>query len=400
MHKNSGRRVATVPPGWERKIPDGLGAVVLAGGKSLRMGRDKARMELSGETFLSLALRRTERFCERLLSVANDANDANIQTCNTDFPDIIRVADEMPGEGPIAGLVSALGACRSEALLALALDTPLVSDDLISHLVSFFGSGFDAYAFVDRTGWVHPMPAIYSKSALPVLKAQIEKGDRSLFTALNEMRVKWIPLSFSAFDDSILANVNTPAEYEALVSGFGMNPRSLPPVIAVCGVKNSGKTTLLTGVLPLLTAKGLKVAAIKHDAHDFTPDVPGTDSYRMKEAGATGVAVFSPVRYMITLDTADSAVEDFLPAFAGADLIMLEGGKQTAWPKIEVWRKANSPAPVCDPRATILLCTDTDGMGAVPNPDMRTMSIDDYSGIAGFIADWICGQSQKPCNII
>ena len=51
-----------------------------------------------------------------------------------------------------------------------------------------------------------------------------------------------------------------------------------PAVLAVSGVHNSGKTTLLEKLLPVLRSRGLKVGVIKHDGHDFTPDVPGTDS--------------------------------------------------------------------------------------------------------------------------
>ena len=73
-----------------------------------------------------------------------------------------------------------------------------------------------------------------------------------------------------------------------------------PAVLAVSGAHNSGKTTLLEKLIPLLRARGLKVGVIKHDGHDFTPDVPGTDSFRLREAGAEGVAVFSGSRYLLT----------------------------------------------------------------------------------------------------
>ena len=73
-----------------------------------------------------------------------------------------------------------------------------------------------------------------------------------------------------------------------------------PAVLAVSGVHNSGKTTLLEKLLPVLRSRGLKVGIIKHDGHDFTPDVPGTDSYRLREAGAEGVAVYSGTRYLLT----------------------------------------------------------------------------------------------------
>ena len=72
-----------------------------------------------------------------------------------------------------------------------------------------------------------------------------------------------------------------------------------PFVAAISGIKNSGKTTFLEHLVPVLRARGLRVAVIKHDGHDFTPDVPGTDSYRLREAGAEGVAVYSGTRYLL-----------------------------------------------------------------------------------------------------
>ena len=74
-----------------------------------------------------------------------------------------------------------------------------------------------------------------------------------------------------------------------------------PAVLAVSGVHNSGKTTLLEKLLPVLRSRGLKVGVIKHDGHDFTPDVPGTDSYRLREAGAEGEMCIRDRRWRVLL---------------------------------------------------------------------------------------------------
>ena len=63
-------------------------------------------------------------------------------------------------------------------------------------------------------------------------------------------------------------------------------------IFAISGVKNSGKTTLICKLLEIFKEKGLKVAVLKHDGHDFEPDVPGTDTYRQIQAGAYGTASF------------------------------------------------------------------------------------------------------------
>ena len=69
-------------------------------------------------------------------------------------------------------------------------------------------------------------------------------------------------------------------------------------ILAVSGVKNSGKTTLITKLLPELKKRGLRVAVIKHDGHDFEADVPGTDSWKYAQAGADGTCVFSSGKHM------------------------------------------------------------------------------------------------------
>ena len=110
-----------------------------------------------------------------------------------------------------------------------------------------------------------------------------------------------------------------------------------PVVLAVSGVHNSGKTTLLEKLLPVLRSRGLKVGVIKHDGHDFTPDVPGTDSYRLREAGAEGVAVYSGTRYLLT-EEFRLTEQDLLALFErhGYDLVLLEGsspaaGRRSRW---------------------------------------------------------------------
>ena len=72
-------------------------------------------------------------------------------------------------------------------------------------------------------------------------------------------------------------------------------------VLAVCGVKNSGKTTLIEKLVRRFAALGYSVAVLKHDGHEFSCDVPGTDSYRFWEAGACGTAVFSGSQLFIIL---------------------------------------------------------------------------------------------------
>ena len=118
---------------------------------------------------------------------------------------------------------------------------------------------------------------------------------------------------------------------------------------AVCGIKNSGKTTLIEGIIRTLTGRGLKVAVIKHDGHDFECDIPGTDSWRFVKAGACGVSVYSKSQFFIRKMRENRGPEEvFLrsltKAFPEADVLLIEGCKDYPFRKIEVVR-----SPVSEP---------------------------------------------------
>jgi molybdopterin-guanine dinucleotide biosynthesis protein B len=129
-------------------------------------------------------------------------------------------------------------------------------------------------------------------------------------------------------------------------------------IVAVCGVKNSGKTTLLERLVEKFSKEGVKVAVIKHDGHDFTCDIEGTDSSRIKAAGAYGTAVFSEHRSFIHKTGTKETLESLIGQFPEADLIFLEGMKETDYPKIELIREGISTEPVSNPKGRLLLVTN------------------------------------------
>lgn len=128
--------------------------------------------------------------------------------------------------------------------------------------------------------------------------------------------------------------------------------------IAISGVKNSGKTTLITRLLPILAGYGLKIATIKHDGHEFEGDVPGTDTYRHRKAGAYGTAVFSKNCFMAVKNQEDVTEKDLCRFFPEADLILLEGFKGSDYPKIETVQKSVSRETVCDRKGLLAFVAD------------------------------------------
>lgn len=353
-----------------------IGAVILAGGRGRRMGgADKGRLAVAGTGFLERIATQLGEYGEVLLSVDDAERYAG---CG-----LTPVVDEHPGRGPLGGLVSALAVCRSDALLALSVDMPLFESGLGGYLRAFLSPHCDAVVTEDRSGRIHPLCALYRKDVCVVFREQIESGNFRMTDALAKVRAVRAPLAHSAYADAVVANVNTPEDYFALrrrVEG--------PPVVAVGGVKNSGKTTLLTRVIPLLKHAGLRVGVVKHDGHDFVPDVPGTDSFRLREAGAERVAVYSARRYMTTGEWDGGSLDALLPAFADLDLVLVEGAKHSPLPKIEVVRRAVGSSAVCDPATLLALCTDTE----VSTPGVPVLGLDDCEGVARIILEYWRGR--------
>lgn len=165
-----------------------------------------------------------------------------------------------------------------------------------------------------------------------------------------------------------------------------------PHFFAVSGVKNSGKTTLITRLLPALTGRGLKVATIKHDGHDFQTDVPGTDTFAHFQAGAYGTVVFSDHKYMVVKEqNAAGAIGKMTPEqmaawFPEADLLLLEGFKDSRYPKLEIIRGGNSSRCVCKEQNLRAVVTDLDPEAIEGLPEgIRMFGMEDTDAIAAFI---------------
>lgn len=131
------------------------------------------------------------------------------------------------------------------------------------------------------------------------------------------------------------------------------------PVLGIAAYSGTGKTTLLRKMLPLLRAQSLRVAMIKHAHHSFDTDVPGKDSYELRKAGATQMLVASRHRWALVTETGDAAeprLEELLARLdhASLDLILVEGFKAEAFPKIELHRPSLGHPLLCTLDSSII----------------------------------------------
>ncbi|MAF11305.1 molybdopterin-guanine dinucleotide biosynthesis protein B [Candidatus Poribacteria bacterium] len=156
-----------------------------------------------------------------------------------------------------------------------------------------------------------------------------------------------------------------------------------PSVICIVGSSGSGKTTIIEGIIPILRGEGLRVGTLKHTHHDVPFDTRGKDSWRHAQAGADQAAIVSPFGLAVfDYRPAPPGPEEIIEAhFHDVDIVLVEGYKWGALPKIEVYRREVSEAPVCvgDPSLLALITDD-------PAPrDVRCLPSRDYERIAAFV---------------
>lgn len=302
-----------------------FGTVILAGGKSRRMGKDKAGLTFGTVTFLDKLIQEFHECPELLISVAE----------KKDRPDLEyrMVEDLYPGCGPMAGLHAALKASRFDVLLAVPCDVPLFSKEMAEEMYGECSREADAVVAVSADGRIHPLCGFYKKSCIPAMERCLEQGNYRMQELLAGLRVKRYQVKTQSWR---LQNVNTPEELAKLTARN---------VLAVSGWKNAGKTTLIERLIPKLTEAGLQVAVIKHDGHGFEPDVPGTDSSRFFQAGACASIVCDGAKYSLTRRKRASAEELFLLS-PDADLFLLEGFKESGYPKMEILSEDPKKQPI------------------------------------------------------
>ena len=141
---------------------------------------------------------------------------------------------------------------------------------------------------------------------------------------------------------------------------------------------------------------------IKHDGHSFEPDVEGTDSFRIRKAGAEATAVFCETHAMVIMEK-KMTEKDLMQLFPDVDLILLEGFKNSTYPKIEILRRENSKKLVCKKETLLAVASDYTEAEYVSlnsewdmgEEDIVWIGLSEYERAAELIMSWVSGSVLK-----
>ncbi|MBM2826574.1 MAG: molybdopterin nucleotidyltransferase and molybdopterin-guanine dinucleotide biosynthesis protein [Dehalococcoidia bacterium] len=368
-----------------------MDSIVLAGGKSRRMGKDKLAETIGGRSLL-------QRVVDTLLPLSREVIVVTHQQ-RYDLPlsphPRVRIAEDLlPDAGPLGGIYTGLTLSSSPYAYVVAGDMPFINPALLLHMADL-REGNQAVA-ITSGGEPQPLHAIYARSCLPAVESMVLPSGRmerrlKLTDLLAEVNSRFLdekeyklldPFGLSAY------NVNTPESLSLARSFLGrMVERGhdvpTPPVVCFVGRSGSGKTSFLEALLPELKRRGYEVGVIKHSHHPLQLDQPGKDSWRFAQAGSRVVAASSQGSFgLMERPIRELSLGEIVHLMEGkVDIILAEGYKGSGAPKIEVVR--NEGDLQCEEEELLAIVTSQPASGG--SVGVPTYSFDDVAGVADLI---------------
>ena len=314
-----------------------ISLLIIAGGKSSRMKKDKRTIELDGVSLI-----------ERILIKASKQNFADIFLCvETSLPFIEELAmkyqtkiilDDIQGLGPMSGLAEGLANVKTDWALAISCDMPFFDFNTVSPLLNNLDDS-KVVMFNHQ-----PLAAFYHKSLYKIFQNSLDSNKRKLRVVIESVQSKIISNSKFNIPNSAFFNVNTLGDLRLAKGRLANLKRQVPIISIVAPASGTGKTTFIEKLILRLKDLGIKTGVIKSDSHVFDLDVEGKDSYKFQQAGAESVAIVSSSGYFIIQKTEERA--DFLKIadkLENVDLILTESRTHDTIPAILLYRGIGEP---------------------------------------------------------
>ena len=191
-----------------------ISGVILAGGASRRMGRNKALLELDGRPMVALVAERLRAEAREIIIAADDVE------LYAPFADQC-VPDQFAGVGTLGGIHAGLAAASHDLALVVGCDMPLLDPAVLRWFVGA-APGFDL-VILRKGKWVEPLHALYRQTCLPAIEDAILAGRRRVISFFDAVRVRYVdPAEIAHLDPDLRSfrNVNTPDEWQAALAGL------------------------------------------------------------------------------------------------------------------------------------------------------------------------------------
>ena len=161
-------------------------SIILAGGRSLRLGRRKAVETICGKSLLERAIEKLRIISSQILVVTSQEQPDLLVACEAEV-----VVDIYPGKGPLAGICTGLLASRFPYSIVVACDMPFLNVELLRYMIEL-SDGVDVVIPRSGKGMIEPLHAIYSRNCINTIRAQLERGHLKISQALDILRVRYV----------------------------------------------------------------------------------------------------------------------------------------------------------------------------------------------------------------
>lgn len=187
-------------------VPEDATAIVLAGGKSSRMGVDKAMLPILGKPMIEHIVQQLQPHFRQVLISANDIEKFA-------FLKLDIIPDKQPGYGPLMGIASALSVSAHDVNVVIACDMPSLNIEFLRSIIHQ-ANGYDCVTPVNSTGHYEPLLAVYRKSVLPFAYTVLDSDNPKIARIFEHCTVRFVSLP----QDSLAQNINTLDDYRTLTA--------------------------------------------------------------------------------------------------------------------------------------------------------------------------------------
>lgn len=315
-----------------------ISLLVLAGGKSSRLGQDKRWVTFDGISALENLLRKAivEPFAKRYLCV--EAVDERLQALAEKY-DLEILVDENKEQGAIEGLRHGLSSMPTDYALAVSCDMPLYTFAMARPLMRLIKDGETAIVPV-AGGRPQPLAAIYHRDLAKNFAEAMHKGENNLSKILEMVEHRQMVLE----PEAAFFSIDTPADLRLVRGRLANEKRTVPVVTIAAPASGTGKTTFIEKLIPELNKAGYHVGVVKDDCPNYNIDAESQDNDRFDKAGAESVAVVSSKGYLIQHKTEEPAdLMDVASQLVDVDLVLIESRHHGVAPKISLWRGLGEP---------------------------------------------------------